>query len=310
MSKRIFIALSDYTPAGISLLEKTGYEIILNPEKERPSEKALGELVRDYEVLVIGVKERMTEHVYQNIRNLEILATLSIGLDHIDSSFFDDDRLKILNAPGSNSISVAEHTIGLMLALSKRFMEGHEASFTGTGRKGISKFPGEIRDKTIGVIGAGSIGTEVMKMSLCLGMKVLCYTFHPESHPDLHNIGVTFYDLQGVVSKSDIISIHLPLTKESRNLLSDELIEEMKGNSIVVNTSRPEIVDMKALAKSLKDGKILGVGIDSDDIGVADLFRGLKNVIITPHIAGLTNESFTRMDMMIAEAILQTIVGR
>lgn len=307
MPKRIFVALSDYNENAVALLKATGSDVVLNPSKQRPTEEELKAIARDFDVLIIGAKERMTTQIYDCVDRLRILGTLSVGVDHIDGKFFNDRRFTVVNAPRANTISVAEHTLGLMLCLAKRMLQGHQASCSHKGRSGLSALPIELSGKTIGVIGAGSIGTEVMKLASFLGMRILCFTFNPEKHRELGQFAVEFVELPELVRSSNIVTVHLPLTPQSKGIVSSELIRNCVKNSIFVNTARPEIVDNRALVNGLQNGTIFGVGIDTDDSEIADLFKDLNNAIITPHVAGLTEEAIIRMDIQVAETVAKVI---
>lgn len=312
MDRSIYVAISDYSPEAIEMLKEISSEIIVRKESERPSIRELSKLVRKYDILIIGAKEQMTSEVYSNATKLKILGTLSIGVDHIDKSFFDDKTIEVINCPHSNVVSVAEHTFSLILALSKRLFEAHTATCSLKGRQGMRGLPYDIFRKCIGVIGAGKIGTKVMKIAQAFEMKILCYTFHPDKHTNLEDLGVKFVSLDELFTTSDVVTIHIPLTDLSKGLISSELIEKMKKNAILINTSRSEIVDNIALANALRNNKILGAGIDinigdSETVSVLKIFN---NVILTPHSAGVTKESITRMDTDLASYIIERVKSK
>lgn len=311
MEWNIYIAIADYSSKAIEMLKEipSSRIVVRETSDRRPSVDDLSKLVKEYEILIIGAKEQMNAEVYSNVTNLKILGTLSIGVDHIDKKFFNDRNIDVINCPFSNVVSVAEHTFALILALSKRLLEAHTASCTLQGRKGMASLPYEVCGKSMGIVGAGKIAKKVMEIGHAFKMQILCYTIHPEKHTDLKNLGVKFVSLDDLFVDSDIITVHLPLTDISKGLISSRLIKMMRSNALIINTSRSEIVDNIALADALKNKAIFGAGIDLDidDVETPKLYRGLCNVILTPHSAGVTKDSIIRMDTDLASYIVEKI---
>lgn len=306
---KIYVAISDYSSKAIEILKTLPAEITVRELGDRASEDELYNLVKEYDIIIIGAREKMTEKVYSNVRNLNILGTLSIGVDHIDEKFFEDDKIEVINCPYSNIASVAEHTYALILALLKKIIKAHSSSISLQERKGMTGLPVDMYGKTLGVVGAGRIGTKVMQMASAFGMMVLCHTYHPEKHRDLEDLGVKFENIEELFMGSDIITIHLPLTDESNDLISKDLIKLMKKTSIIINTSRTGIVDMTALKEALDNKSIFGAGIDLDqgDLETPKKLGGLPNVILTPHSAGVTKDSIVRMDTDLAGYIVDKV---
>ncbi len=304
---KIYIALSDYSEEALKILKRVFTNIQIRGAGERPSEDELCELVKEYEILIIGAKEKMTQKVYTNIQKLKILGTLSIGLDHIDKRFLVDNNIRVINCPDSNIISVAEHTFALILALCKKLFKSHQLTVSYIGRKGLDGLPFDLNNKTIGILGAGRIGSKVIHIAKAFNLNILCYTANPTKHTELLNLGVKYVNLKNLFSEADIISIHLPLTSNTNKLVSEELISLMKANSILINTSRTDIVNNIALSSALGKKLIFGAAIDLDieDKNTIDLFRNLSNVILTPHTAGITIDSILRMDVDLSKNLVQ-----
>jgi phosphoglycerate dehydrogenase-like enzyme len=290
------------------MLQDIAKDITVRPPGTRPAESELCDLVSEYEVLIIGAKEQMTRKVFNSIRQLKVLGTLSVATDHIDHSFLNDKGLKVLNCPTSNVESVAEHTFALILALVKKLQQGHTAVLSQAGRPGLHGLPNDLGNRTIGVIGAGRIGSKVLELSRAFRLRQICHTLHPESHRDLMQLGVEFADLPTLFRQSDIISIHVPLDDSTRKMITGELIHLLQPHSVLINTSRIDVVDNDALFDCLRKGKILGVGIDAD-IPSEEISRlaPLTGLILTPHVAGVTNQSIERMDFELAERLLATV---
>lgn len=300
---KIYVTLDDYADKAIEMLKPIAEELVVRTSGDRPGEDELCNLVQEYDVLIIGIKEKMTPKVYSHANRLKILGTLSIGTDHIDQMFFQDEKIEVLNSALANVVSTAEHTIGLGLALYKRILEGHKVAL----EKGkLGDYPRDLYKKTIGVVGAGNIGRKVIEFASVFQMNILCYTFHPENHTDLQD--VEFVSLDELFSRSHVITIHLPLTDESRNLIDSSLIKLMGKDAILINTSRMDIVDNDALFNALEEKLIKGAAFDGDytDDQLVRL-KVLPNVVVTPHSAGSTLDSNLRIDTDLAQSIIDIL---
>ena len=309
MRPKAYVAISDYSSEALDILKGVA-DVTIRSGGDRPTHDELLHLVSEFDILVIGVREKMTPEIHSQASRLCIIGTLSIGTDHIDPCFLCDERIRIINTPLSNVASVTEHTYALILAVLKRLVEAHMAAVGRKGRKGISDLPLELGSRTLGVVGAGNIGAKVARVALALGLKVLCYTYHPEKHTELADAGVRFLPLDELLEQADILTLHLPLTDESRGILSADRISLMKREAILVNTARSQLVDSSALSQYLRKGLLAGAALDCLEDDELSLFEGLPNVILTPHIAGLTKESIARMDVDLAVAITTYLSAR
>lgn len=180
------------------------------------------------DILIIGVREKLTEDMLKTVDKEKIIATLSIGVDYIDKSFFESDLIKIINCQTSNVISVAEHIFSLILSLKKRIIEANEISMRGGTKKDLSAGSNDISNSLIGIIGAGKISREVIKIAKVFNMKIYCNTLNPEKHQDLLEQGVEFIDLDTLLNNSDIITVNIPLNEENRNLILNDIKTELK----------------------------------------------------------------------------------
>jgi D-3-phosphoglycerate dehydrogenase len=302
---RIYIAVPDYSAGALTTLHHLTGDITVRPPGPRATEAELCRLVDEYDVLIIGAKERMTRGVFNSIGHLKVLGTLSIATDHIDERFLNDTRIAVLNCPTSNVVSVAEHTFALILALFKKLPQGHVAVLSQAGRAGLHGLPNDLAKRVIGVVGAGRIGSRVLELALAFGLRTICHTLHPHDHATLLERGVQFVDLPTLFSESDIVTLHVPLTDSTHRMVTRELIGLLQPHAVFVNTARMDVVDNNALFDQLRKGKILGVGIDAE-IPPDELPRlaTLNGLILTPHVAGITNEAIVRMDFDLAESIL------
>ena len=310
MTLKAYSVLNDYSNDASALLATVGVEVTLADSAERPNENELIDLVQRYDILIIGAKEKMTPRVFQACTRTKIVGTLSVGIDHICEDFLSSDTVKVLNCPTSNTISVAEHTYALLLALKKKIIEASKCSVNGTGRNGVKGLPRDISGLCLGVIGAGRIATEVIRIAQPFGMQVICSTRNQHSHSNLLQYGVRFVGLDELLSTSDIITIHLPLNEQTKNILNASKIDLMKESVVFINTSRAELVDIPYLLSRVEENPKFLVGMDID----IDEYQRLlsverDNLIVTPHIAGISLDAIIRMDYDLANSLVNFIRG-
>lgn len=301
---KIYVCASDFSLEALMLLRKV-HDVVLNPREGRISIEKLTSVLNKYDVIIIDVREKLTADIYELIKgNRKIIVSLSRGLDHIASCFFADKKIKIINCDEANVQTVAEHTLALLLALSKHIVPNHYLIDENFGRLKGRSF--ELSGKVLGCIGAGKIGTKVMEMSKWLGMEVLCYTAHPRKHK---NLAVKFVSLEKLLAESDVITVLASLNEKSYHLLNCDNLSLVKDGAILINTARADIVEKKALINFVKNGKLGGVGldIDFDDTNFVNEMRGFDNVILTPHVAGSSNESVLRMDLEASLKLLKYV---
>ena len=290
------------------IIRNNGIHLDISNSDKRPDKEGLIKLLDEYDILIIGIEDKFTKEMLPITTNKKIIATLSIGLDHIDRTFLENDNIKIINCQTSNVISVAEHIFALILGLKKRIIEANDISLRGENRRNLSMRSNDITSSTLGIIGAGKISREVIRISKVFNMKIICNTLNPEKHKDLMEQGIKFISLDEVLSNSDIITINIPLTEENKNLISKEKIRLMKKTATFINTSRGELVDMTELIKYADENKTFNVGLDIDAENYKDILNIKRNnVIVTPHIAGVTKEAVERMDVEVANRLVEYI---
>jgi len=247
-----------------------------------------------------------------SLNNLEVIGRTGVGVDNIDLKAANEKGIPVVITPGANTRSVVEHTLSFILALSKDLktndMEMHKGNY-GI-RNSCRAF--EILGKTLGIIGFGNIGKEVAKFSSTLGMHIL--VFDPFIKPEIvEEMGFQFTEkLEVLLKKSDVISIHVPLTKDTAGMIGPKEFNLMKPGLIMVNCARGNIIDEKALIEALRENKIRGVGLDvfsSEPINEDNPILEFNNVITTPHIAGLTGEAFFAMSKMVTDGVEAILAG-
>lgn len=237
-------------------------------------------------------KGDVSEALIRRCPDLQVIARCGVGLDNVDVEFASQQGVKVLNAPGSNADTVAEHTLGLMLAL-QRDIYGSVAAVKNNNwayRKGYGG--DEIRAKTLGILGMGNIGQRVARLAKAFGMQVLYYDRSAKA-PDFSR-----REINEVLSQADILSLHLPLTEATRELIDAGALDILPNHALLINTSRGEIIDQQALLKALQENRIGGFAADvlatEPPIG-DDPLLGLPNVLVTPHSASLTARTYNAM---------------
>ena len=301
---KAYSIFKDLDQKACEIITNAGIQLELSQKEERPNKEDLVELLKNYDILIIGVKEKFTQDMLKEVNCKKVIATLSIGLDHIDKSFFESEYIKVINCPIANVISVAEHIFSLILSLKKRIIEANDISIKGGTKKDLSRRSQDISGSTIGMIGAGKIAKEVIKIAKVFDMKIVCYTLHPEKHQDLLEQDIQFLNLDELLSNADIITVNIPLNEASENLISNDKIRLMKKSATFINTSRAEIVDMNALVKYADENETFNIGLDIDVENYKEILNVKRNnVIITPHIAGVTQEAIKRIDIGLANNI-------
>jgi D-3-phosphoglycerate dehydrogenase len=302
--KRVLVlarTFGKYSNEPLALLQNNGFEI------ER-REKVDADGLKGFEAIVVGV-QRITREMLQN-SSVKIIAKHGVGVDNIDLEAATELGIPVTVTPNANAVSVAELTIGFIFALSKKLIDLHNNLYQK--RQFVSNVGLELHGKILGIVGFGSIGKEVAKRALCLGMRVLVYDPYVEES-NLRELGVEKTELDELLRQSDFVSLHVPLNESTRHLIDREKISLMKRTAYLINTARGGVVDEKALAEALKSGQIAGAALDVFDVEPlpADSpFFDCPNVIMTPHVGAHTYEAILRMNMMAAESIVDFFNGK
>lgn len=307
---KAYSVIPDLNKDACEIIRTAGVQLEISNSNKRPDKKMLTKLFNKYDILIIGAKEKFTKDMLSGINCKKIIATLSVGLDHIDEEYFKTDLIKIINCPTSNVISVAEHIFSLILGLNKRIIEANDISVSGGDRTQLSIKGHDISNTTIGVIGAGKISREVIKIAKAFNMRIYCNTLNPENCDDLLEQGIKFLSLDEVLANSDIITVNIPLNEETVNLISKDKICLIKKTATFINTARANITDIPELLKYADENPTFNVGLDIDIEEYKELFsKKRNNVIVTPHIAGNTAEAVDRMDVELANNIKEYLIS-
>jgi len=258
------------------------------------SEEELIKVIKDVHILGIRSKTFISKKVLDSAKKLQAIGCFCIGVNQVDLKACKQKGIAVYNAPYSNTRSVAELVIGASILLIRRILDKNKAAHNGIWNK-EAKGSFELRGKTMGIIGYGNIGTQLSVMAEAMGMRVQFYDI--ETKLPLGNAQAR-KSIKEIVSSSDIISLHVPETNQTKNLINKALIKQFKSGSILVNYARGEVVDLDALAEAIKEKHIAGAAIDVFPIEPeknGDAFntplQGLSNVLLTPHIGGSTEEA-------------------
>jgi len=258
------------------------------------------------------LSDKIDKEVMDNTPNLKIIANYAVGYDNIDIDYATKKGILITNTPDVLTNATAELALSLMFSVGRRIVESDR--FTRGGRfEGWypTLFLGkEFKGKTVGIIGAGRIGLAFAQKCSALGMNIAYYS--RQIKQDMEMLNADFLSLDEVLKKSDIVSIHLPLTEETHHLLNGEKLSLMKEDAILINTGRGPIVDERALTDILKENKIYGAGLDVYEYepGITRELLSLRNVVLAPHIGSATYETRKNMAMLAAENIANFFRGK
>ena len=279
-------------------LADKGHEFVWYPDrKEDPA--TLVERMKDAEVVMIS-NIPLREEVLSQCPKLQFLNVAFTGLDHIDMDYCATHNILVKNASGYATEAVAELAIGLMIDVLRK-ITNLDGSIRQGGVRGA--FLGrELRGKTVGIVGTGAIGTRTAELLKAFGCRVIAWS---RTHkPEVMNLGVAYVTLEGLMRDSDIISLHVPLNDETKHLISKEMLSLCKPTAILVNTARGNVVDMEALADSLRNGKIAGAGIDvyekEPPLSQDHPLLNAPNCVCVPHVGYATREAFDdRIDIIL-----------
>ncbi len=288
----------------INLLKKK-YDVYYDISLAEDS-NSLVKLINKMKALIVRNKTLVTRELIENAPNLTCVGRLGVGLDNIDLNACEEQNITVYPALGANSHSVAEYVIcASMLLLRKAYFKKNEMIAGNWPRQKSSG--SEVYGKTLGLIGFGDIAQKTRDLALGLGIKTVAYDPYLDKDSNLWKETKNLL-LDNLLSISDIISLHIPLTKETKNLIDEKKLRLIKNSSVIINTSRGGIIDENSLAKLLKENKIGGAALDvfnKEPIKKvnAKKFEGIDNLILTPHIGGVTKESNERVSKMIAKKI-------
>ncbi|TFV94572.1 hydroxyacid dehydrogenase [Algoriphagus kandeliae] len=280
------------------LLAANSYEVIF-AFNEEVLQAAIEE--GNIQAIITRGKGQVRANLMDQIPSLQLIARAGVGLDNIDVDEASKRKIKVVNAPNSNANTIAEHTISLILNLQRNMYTAFSMVKEGRWKDRGNYVGDEVHGKTLGILGMGNIGKKVAKIAEALGVKVCYWSAFKEDVP------YPILSLQEVLNNSDIISLHLPLTSETENLINSEALAQMKKGALLINTARGKIIDQKALNEALESGKLGGFAADVLAVEPPEADEPLikhPNTLITAHVGSLTKTTYTQMCTMTVENTL------
>ncbi len=281
-------------------LQEKGFEVDAKPGL---SPEALCETITEYHGIIVRSATKVTAEIIRSGKNLKVIGRAGAGIDNIDVTAATERGIAVVNAADGNTISVAEFTFALMLALSRHVPSAHISMLENRWERNLFKGI-ELYGKVLGIIGLGKIGQEVARRAQAFGMKTVAFDPLVESEV-FESAHVEQHDLKEIFHLSDYVTVHVPLNKHTRNLIGAEYFENCKDGLRLINAARGGIVDEAALYRALKAGKLAGAAIDvfENEPPGGNPLIGSENVITTPHLGASTFEAQERVAEQIAEQV-------
>jgi len=284
-------------------------EVQIYSEKAKTQEELI-ERIRESEVVInIRAYTHFTPHVLASCRNLRLISIWGTGTDNVDLKSAQDLGITVTNTPGANALSVAEHTMAILLSLARQIpLLDREVRSGNWPRVEMVQLSGKI----LGLLGLGAIGKHVVRMAKGLGLGVIAWTFHPSPERATES-GVRFVSKEELLKTSDVVSLHLRLTDETRGFLKKEDFGLMKPTAFFINTARAGLIEAGALYEALQSKRIAGAALDAYDqepLPSGHPLTRLPNVVLTPHNAGMTPEALINGLMMAVENVESFLAGK
>ena len=301
MEKKVYI-VRDHGKLLVELLEKEGFQVVVG-DGTLDDEK-----LSDCEVLYPGGKVTIDDEALRKAPELKLVIKSGTGIDRIDVEACKARGVAVFNTPGVNSVSVAEHTIGLMLAVAKKIypislhFRNSEPDFWCSKRF----VAGELAGKTLGIVGLGDIGRRVAKIANAFDMQVIGYSRHKPA--DLPAYIEFFSTLEDVLTRADYVTLHIPGGGANSHLIGLDELKMMKSTAVIINTARGSVIDEEALIEALSTGIIAGAGLDvftQEPLTEQNPLLAMENVVATPHCAGNTSDALIRTQVQCAQKAIE-----
>lgn len=291
----------------IQKLKEFASELVYNPYGRPLTEDELIAILKDCDGFIAGL-DNITDKVLSECKNLKVVSRYGAGVDKVDLKAAKDYGIAVTNTPGVNAVAVAELSFALILNLARRVSFLDKKTKDG---EWVRSYGLELGGKTIGILGLGAIGKNVARYAQGFGMKVMAYDPYIDKEYAKEN-NITIASLDEIFVNADVISLHLPLTDETRNLINGDAINKMKDTTIVINTSRGGIIDKYAAYRALLENRLGGLGLDAfeeEPPKRSQLFE-LDNVILTPHTGAHTGEAIDNMANLSVENLINVLSGK
>jgi len=294
------LVTDNLSEAGIALMKERGLDVTV---KTGLSEDELCELIAPYEALVVRSQTKVTPRVIDAAESLRVVGRAGVGVDNIDLDAATKRGVIVMNTPGGNTVSTAEHTIALMMAVARNIAAANGSVKDGKWER--KRFQGsEITGKTLGILGVGRVGTEVARRAQGLGMKIIVND--PLLTPaKADELGLNMMSVDEILAEADFLTVHVPLRPETRHLIGQREFDLMKPGVRIINCARGGIIDESALIKAIESGKVAGAALDvhEQEPPERSALMDFDNVVMTPHVAASTSEAQENVAVIIAKQI-------
>ncbi len=298
---------------GLEILRKNFKNVIVNTKDRNLTRKELLKQVKDIDALLCLLNDKIDAEVISNMKKCKVISNYAVGFNNIDVAEATKQGIIVTNTPGVLTDATADLTWALILAVTRRIVEADKFVRQGKfkGWAPMLLLGSELAGKTLGIIGAGRIGTAVGLRAKGFKMKAIYFNTNRNEVLE-EETGAKKVSLKTLLKNSDIVTIHVPLTPKTKHLIGEKELNLMKKTSFLINTSRGEVVDEKALIKALKTGKIAGAGLDVFELEpfIPKELKELNNVVLTPHIGSATVEARKKMAIVAAENIVKVLLGK
>lgn len=305
-----FVMTQAICPEGMETLRTAARGVDIYVADNQDPNNYLDEM-KDADALIVRIAT-CNAHAIENSPNLKVIGRTGVGYDSVDVKKATELGIPVVITPGANNRSVAEHAVAMMFALSKNLYEGQQELTKGNWEIRGAKKAFELEGKTVGVIGLGAIGRETAKICQGIGMKIAGYDPYM-SQEKIESLGAVYYsDYKALLKDADIVTVHVPLTDQTRNMIAAPELASMKKTALLINCSRGGIVNEKDLCDALKQGTIAGAGSDvfcSEPPKTDDPMLNTPNLIVSPHSAAQTREAVIKMANMCVEGCLAVLRG-
>lgn len=291
------------------------FDVEIWPKYDPPPKHVIIEKARGADALVTLLTDRIDAEVFDAAPKLKIIAQMAVGYDNIDVEEATKRGIYVTNTPGVLTETTADLSWALLMAIARRIVEADK--YVREGKWKVAWHPmmllgRDVYGATLGIIGAGRIGSAIARRARGFNMKILYYDIirRPELEKEL---GAEYVDLDTLLKESDFITIHVPLTKETYRMINAERLKLVKKTTYIINTSRGAVIDEKALYEALREGRIAGAALDvfeQEPVSMDNPLLKLDNVVLTPHIGSASHETRSKMAEMVAENLLAFFEGR
>lgn len=304
------IVISEFMDEAAVARLRERHEVLYAPQLVDDGARMHAEAARA-DALIVRNRTQVRGELLAALARCRVVGRLGVGLDNIDVPACEARGIRVVAAVGANALSVAEYVVGTaMLLLRGAYLSSAEVAAGAWPRTALSQGR-ELHGKTLGLVGFGSIGQATAKLAKALGMQVVaCDAALAPDAPAYAAAGVKPLDLDGVVAAADVLSLHVPLLDSTRGLFGAARLAALKPGAVVVNTSRGGVIDEVALAQALRGGRLGGAALDvfdAEPLPAAPHFQDCPNLVLTPHVAGVTRESNERVSHLIADRVLEAL---